>query len=44
LETKTLLKKYATSNTKEPKNKNIHITFKLNVMKEKNTRVVAIKD
>jgi hypothetical protein len=41
---KTLLKKYATSNTKEPKNKSIHNTFKLIAMKGKNTGMMTTKD
>jgi hypothetical protein len=39
-----LLKIHATSNTKEPKNKNIDNTFELNAMKGKITLMVAAKD
>jgi hypothetical protein len=41
---KKFLNKYATSNTKIPKNENTHNTYRLNAMKEKNTCMVATKD
>jgi len=36
--------KYATSNTKEPKNTKTHNKFKINVMKWKNRCLMATKD
>jgi hypothetical protein len=36
--------KYATSNTKEPKNTKTHHKFGINVMKQKNRCLVAIRD